>query len=95
MPNNDMVQMVPATRPWMHPGYFRIDGASKEGVKCKVVIGAEFKKSLTTFIHFTRAMRSEHDIPLIVFRSNPSVKVYGKNEIIAFGNMVESDSLRS
>jgi len=26
-----MVQLVPAARPWMHPGYFGVEGASKEG----------------------------------------------------------------
>jgi len=86
-PNNDMVQLVPAVRPWMHPGYFGVEGASKEGVsKCKVVIGAEFKKSLTIFVHFTQAMRSDRAIPLIVSGSNPSVKDSGKNQIIAFEN---------
>jgi len=46
----------------MHPGYFGVDGASKEGVsKCKVVVGAEFKKSLTIFVHFTQVMRPERD----------------------------------
>ena len=87
MLNNDIVQLVPAVRPWMHPGYFGVEGASKEGVsKCKVVVGAEVKKSLTIFVHFTQAMRSEHAIPLIVLCSNPIVKVSGKNQIIAFGN---------
>ena len=71
----------------MHPGYCGVEGASKESVsKCKVVVGAEVKKSLTIFVHFTQAMRSEHAIPLIVLCSNPIVKVSGKNQIIAFGN---------
>ena len=90
-----MVQLVPAARSWMHSGYFGVEGASKEGVSnCKVVVGAEFKKSLTIFVHFTQAMRSERAIPLIVFRSDPSVKVSGKNQIIAFGNG-KDDSLGS
>jgi len=75
-----MVQLVPAARPWMHPGYFGVEGARKEVVsKCKAVIGAEFKKSLTIFVHFTHAMRSKQAISLIVFRFNPIVKVSGKN----------------
>jgi len=54
-----MVQLVPAARPWMRPGYFGVEGASTEGVsKCKIVVGAEFK-SLTIFVHFTQAIRSE------------------------------------
>ena len=86
-PNNDMVQFVPVTKPWMHPVYFGVDGAGKVGVgKCKVVVGTEFKKSSTIFIHFAHTMRSERAIPLIVFRSNPSVKVSGKNQTITFGN---------
>ena len=86
-PNNDMVQLLPGVRPWMHPGYFEVEGASKEGVsKCKVAVGAEFKMPLTIIIHFTQAMRSERTIPLIAVRSNLNVKVSDKNQIIAFGN---------
>ena len=89
-PNKDIVQLVPAARPWMHSGYFGIEGVSKEGVsKCKVVVGAEFKKSLTIFVHFTQAMRPERAISLIVFRSNPSVTVSVKNQSTAFGNGTE------
>jgi len=36
-----MVQLVPAPTPWMHPGYFGVEGASKVGAsKCKVAVGA-------------------------------------------------------
>jgi len=77
-----------ALRPRIHPGYFGVEGGSKEGArKCKVVVGAEFKKFLTILVDFTQAMmRSERAIPLIASRSSPSGKISSKNHIIAFGN---------
>ena len=62
---------------WMHPSFFGVEGARKEGAsKCNVVVGAEFKKSMTIFIHFTHAMRAVRANLLIVFRSNPSVNPF-------------------